>query len=210
MKLPRAYIVLANLMSSKGEPNHETKARIDLAINLDSKLPSDVILLCGWAYRPDCSLAIANAMKAYILEQSPNLSGKVASQKLSRDTVGDAIFSRLYLNELYSGFSSFDLTVITSDYHRKRTHEIFNFIFGKSSFIVVDDVPGFNSKIKSAQELQSLKAFRKTFDKTLAGDLNSIYAALMNDHPFYNGAIYPQIEEMKKVSSRIKRDLVSR
>lgn len=207
MKQPRVSVVLGNLLSSKGELNAETMARIDLATKLDSELRSDVIVLCGWAYRPDCSLTIADAMKSYILTRSPKLAGRAVCQKLSRDTVGDAVFTRLYLRELFVGLACVHLSVVTSDYHASRTQEVFDFIFGANSFISVQGAPGFNSDISVKREAQSLAAFRKTFFSSSAGDLDSIYFSLRNNHPFYNGAIYPQIDEMTEVSSRIRRSL---
>lgn len=209
MKLPRATIILANLMSSKGVLNDETKARIDLGVKLHSEFSSDVIVLCGWAYRPDCSIAIADAMKAYIYAQDPELVQRTICQKLSRDTVGDAVYARLYLDELFVGFSSFRVSVITSDYHAKRTQEIFDFVFGASSFVRVEGVLGFNSKASEAAEIQSLEAFRRTFLGITPGDLNSIYSSLMNKHPFYNGIIHPLIEEMSEASWEIKSFLAS-
>jgi len=209
VKLPSATVVLANLMSSEGELNAETRARIDSAVKLHSKLPSDVILLCGWAYRPDCSIAIADAMKSYILAQFPGLAQKIVCQRISRDTVGDAVFARICLGELFIGISSFNLNVITSDYHVKRTQEIFNFVFGKSSFISVTGAPGFGDKRSVTNEIRSLEAFRNTFSNASAGDLNSIYLSLMNNHPFYNGFIHPRIEDMSATSLDIRRSLAS-
>ena len=206
---PTAAIVLANLMSSEGELNLETKARIDSAVKLHYKLPSDVILLCGWAYRPDCPIAIADAMKSYISAQFPGLAEKIVCQRLSRDTVGDAVFARICLSELFKGISSFTLNVITSDYHVKRTGEIFNFVFGKGSSISVIGAPGFGDKKSATNEIQSLEAFRNTFSDATAGDLNSIYLSLMNNHPFYNGFIHPRIEDMRATSVDVTRWLAS-
>ena len=209
VSLPSATIVLANLMGSEGELNVETKARIDSAVKLHHKLPSDVILLCGWAYRPDCSIAIADAMKSYILAQFPGLAEKIVCQKLSRDTVGDAVFARIYLSEIFEGISSFNLNVITSDYHAKRTQEIFDFVFGKCSSINVPGVPGFTDEGSAAKEIRSLEAFRNTFSDANAGDLNSIYLSLMNNHPFYNGFIHPRIDDMRATSLEARRSLAS-
>ena len=209
MRLPSATIVLANLMSSEGELNAETKARIDSAVKLHHKLPSDVILLCGWAYRPDCSIAIADAMKSYILDKFPGIAEKVVCQKLSRDTVGDAVFARICLSELFEGISSFNLNVVTSDYHARRTQEIFDFVFGKCSSINVPGVPGFSGKGSAAKEIRSLEAFRNTFSDATAGDLNSIYLSLMNNHPFYNGFIHQRIDDIKATSLDVRRSLAS-
>ena len=209
VKPPSATIVLANLMSSEGDLNAETKARIDSAVKLQSRLPSEVILLCGWAYRPDCSIAIADAMKSYILARFPGLAQKIVCQKLSRDTVGDAVFARICLSEFFIGNSSFNLNVITSDYHVKRAQEVFSFVFGKSSLISVTGAPGFGDKRSVTNEIRSLEAFRNTFSDASAGDLNSSYLSHMNNHPFYNGSIHPRIGGMSEASLDIRRSLAS-
>ena len=209
MKLPVITVVLANLMSNIGELNTESKARIDLAAKLDSELQAEIILLCGWAYRHDCSLTIADAMKVYVSKQFPKLAEKAVCQKLSRDTVGDAVFSRICLDEIFIGHSSFSLNVITSDYHAKRTEEIFDFVFGADSVISVKGTPGFNRDMSATKEMESLEAFRKTFSDVSAGDLDSIYSSLINEHHFYNGAIYTRIGKMNEVSQNIKTYLAS-
>jgi hypothetical protein len=209
MKPPTVIVVLANLMTNKGKPNAETVARLDLAAKIDLELRSDVIMLCGWAYRPDCSLTIADAMKTYIQTQFPGLGERIVCQRLSRDTVGDAIFTRLYLRELFTGRSPVNLNVITSDYHIKRVNEVFKFVFGVSSLISIKGVPTLNSDASAAKEMQSLAAFRKTFADSSAGDLNSIYFCLRRNHPLYNGTNYQRIEEMSEVLSQIKSSLDS-
>ncbi len=48
--------------------NAETAARVELAAQLENELESSLILLCGWDYRPDCDITIADAMKNYLIE----------------------------------------------------------------------------------------------------------------------------------------------
>ena len=209
MKMHKVSVVLANLMSSKGVLNNETKARLDLARKLDSESKSEIIFLCGWAYRPDCSITIADAMKDYLSGHSSGFENRIVCQKFSRDTVGDAVFTCLYLLELFEDLSSVDLHVITSDYHARRTKEVFTFVFGNSPFISVHSSPTLNGNGFASKELDSLEAFRKTFSTSSSGDLHSIYLSLRNNHPFYNGLVHPQIEEMNEASRHIKRLLCS-
>jgi len=209
MMAPKVTIVLANLMNSKGELNAESIARIDLAAKLDSEFRSDFIMLCGWAYRTDCPLTIAEAMNKYILSQYSELAKRAVCQDLSRDTVGDAVFTRLYLHALFVDISCVDLIVITSDYHVGRAQQVFDFILGSTSSISVKGVPGFSGPMSETKERQSLAAFRHTFSKSTAGDLDSIYFCLRNRHPFYDGTIYPRIEDLSTVSFRLKSSLHS-
>jgi hypothetical protein len=197
-------IILANLMSDRGVLNDETIARITLAAQLESIQKSHLILLCGWNYRPDCDIAIADAMKEYLQAHHPKLAQKAICQRLSRDTVGDAVFSRIYLDE-YVGNGSFDAVyIITSDYHAHRTKKVFEFVFGEDCSVLVKGATGFKSKDLIMKEAESLAAFARTFDNATPGDINSIYSSLRDDHPFYNGTIYPQIQKLCDVIQELK------
>lgn len=192
--MKRFSIVLANLMSERGELNAETIARVDLAAQNEKNEVSTLILLCGWPYRLDSDIAIADAMREYLLAKHPAFSQRTRCQRLSRDTVGDAVFSRIYLDSLMGGKVTCLVNVVTSDYHVDRTREIFEFVFGRTCSVSVSGVPGFQHEDSATREADSLAAFRNTFSNALPGDLSSIYAALRNRHPFYNGQVYPKIE----------------
>ena len=191
-------------MGERGVLNDETIARINLAAQLESSQESHLILLCGWDYRPDCDIAIADAMREYLRVHHPKLAQKAICQRLSRDTVGDAVFSRIYLDELV-GNGAFDaVCVITSDYHVHRTKKVFEFVFGEDCSVVVKGAAGFECNDLTMKEAESLAAFRKTFGNATPGDINSIYSALRDDHPFYNGTVYPRIDEPCDVIRELK------
>lgn len=196
-------VVLANLMSQAGELNDETIARINLTSRLEEDRESRIILLCGWDYRPDCDVAIADAMRAYLLSFYPGLADKLICQRLSRDTVGDAVFSRICLGSLLDSPSSCAVNVVTSDYHAYRAKQIFEFVFGSSFCISVAGVTGFRRDNSAVKEAKSLAAFRKTFGNVVAGDLISIFGSLRNDHPFYNGKVHPRIGDFCDVSKSL-------
>ena len=124
----RVSVILANLMDKYGNLNAESAARVDCAVAHDSLVESSIFLLCGWAYREDSEIAIADAMHEYTRKRYPSISTRVICQRTSRDTVGDALFSRIYLDRLTRG-SCYSVKVTTSDYHVERTSEIFNFFF---------------------------------------------------------------------------------
>ena len=191
-------------MSERGVLNDETIARINLAAQLESSQESHLILLCGWDYRSDCDIAIADAMREYLRVHHPKLAQKAICQRLSRDTVGDAVFSRIYLDELV-GNGAFDaLYIITSDYHVHRTKKVFEFIFGEDCSVLVKGATGFESNNLIMKEAASLAAFTKTFGNATPGDINSIYSSLRDDHPFYNGTVHPQIKKLCDVIHELK------
>jgi hypothetical protein len=197
-------IVLANLMSERGVLNDETIARINLAAQLESSQESHLILLCGWDYRPDCDIAIADAMREYLRVHHQKLYKKAICQRLSRDTVGDAVFSRIYLDKLFGNRAFDSVNIITSDYHVSRTKKVFEFVFGEDCSVFVKGATGFECNELIIIEEESLAAFRKTFSNATPGDINSIYSSLRANHPFYNGTVYPRIGEFCDVIRELK------
>jgi len=95
-------IVLGHLMDSNGRLDKETTERVNLATKLDGLYEANRIVLCGWAYRNDVSISIAEAMKRNISLNRPDLLPKIKTQPDSRDTVGDAFFSRVALQYVYN------------------------------------------------------------------------------------------------------------
>ena len=189
---PRSIVVLANLMSIAGVINEETVSRVELAIELDLQQPADKIILCGWPYRSDTDISIAEAMKDYIRSKYPLLLPKIICQKVSRDTVGDAFFTRILLDQIY-GTGIFCLDVATSDYHVERTRKIFAFVFQHRAAISVSGSITSPLQSHGASEVRSLAAFEDTFRGVEPGDVIGIHAALRSRHPFYNGKTYPVI-----------------
>ncbi len=184
-----AVLVLANEMSADGILNFESRSRCDLASNLIKKGHSPLIITCGWNYRSDSKIKIADALKAYLIESGVRVD-QIISDVNSRDTVGDAVFTRVNIAEPM-GLTS--ICVVTSVYHVPRVQKIFDFVYGKKVKITVFgvDVP-FTRKIIH-KELASMLTFYNTFSGVDAGDLNRIIDTLKLKHPFYNGKMHPKI-----------------
>lgn len=196
---PKYTVVLANLMSKSGRLNDESVERIDLALALEEIRQSRRIVLCGWAYRPDSELPIAEALKMYVAEKRPNLLPRVSCQSMSRDTVGDAFFTRMLI-ESDCGKRGASLDIVTSDYHVARTTEVFRFIFSGAISI---NVEGSSTRTPisacTTSEARSLRAFHETFEGVAPGDLSAIHARLACSHPFYNGDVYQQIDDLESI-----------
>ena len=56
-------IVLSNLMDKNGKLNLESQKRALKAYEIYKLNPNSIILNCGWNYRKDCNLTIAEAFK---------------------------------------------------------------------------------------------------------------------------------------------------
>ncbi len=87
-------IVLANEMDKEGNLNLESISRIKLARDSYFNNPSTTLITCGWNYRKDSKLFIGDVMKNYAVKLGVP-SDKILAEINSRDTVGDAFFTKL-------------------------------------------------------------------------------------------------------------------
>ena len=186
-----AVIVLANQMDANGILNFESIARANMAVKLLNTGNIPHIVTCGWAYRRETKINIADAFKEYLIDRLSVDSNKILTEINSRDTVGDAIFTKI---NLANNLSWRKILVVTSNYHVRRTEEIFNFIYGNNFSVNVFGVDVDFSNSTLDNELASTEAFRKTFFGIEKGKDDEIFKRLYEKHPFYNGAIYNAIE----------------
>ena len=183
-------IVLGNWMEKSGQLNKESCSRLDLAIDMFLKNKHSFIITSGWAYRDDCNIAIADAMKSYIVNNSHISHELVLTEINPRDTVGDAVFTKI---NIVKKKSLNNLLIVTSDYHVLRVHKIFSYIYGDQYTVKVIGSKTTNKKEFSELEDKSLNQFYKTFNGVKSGDDVLIYKRLLSDHPYYNGDIYPNV-----------------
>ena len=184
--------VCAHLMSSTGILNAESKGRCEVASVLFHNLKYDKIIVPGWDYRDDSEVTISSRMKDYLVNNCGLSPSVIIEESRSRDTVGDAVFTRVTLEEYFDQITN--LTVVTSDYHVSRAVKIFRFVFGGNIFV---NSPGsFVTEYCSSMEhneIASLEAFENTFKGVAPGDSNAIVERLIAQHPFYNGDKYPKL-----------------
>jgi uncharacterized SAM-binding protein YcdF (DUF218 family) len=185
-----AVIVLANLMDAEGNLNDETRARIDVAIEAIEIGQAPLLVMCGWDYRDDSDICIADAMRRYAVEQCSVDASRVITEIASRDTVGDAVFTRRNFAATFGGPR---ILVATSHYHAARTLEIFTFVYGPSFHIDVASAGDPATHAQLTSEARSLDAFRATFAGVKPGDTDAIFERLRERHPFYNGDVYPRV-----------------
>ncbi len=179
-------------MNKEGELNTESSSRMNLAIAAFNNLEAPYIVTCGWAYRNDTFITLADAMKTYAIKSHGIPSDSIVTETTSRDTVGDAVFSKknILLNRGWK-----KLMVITSDYHVSRVHEIFTYVYGIQYTIKVRGVATDRKESQSNKETMSTHAFHETFLGIDAGNDISIYKRLCEKHPYYNGLIHPKISD---------------
>jgi putative cell wall-binding protein len=87
-------IVLGNFMDKFDRLNEETCSRLNLAIEKFNNNQYSFIVTSGWDYHGKYDTAMAVAMKSYIVKNSDISYELVLTEENSRDTVGDAIFTK--------------------------------------------------------------------------------------------------------------------
>ena len=97
-----AIIVLSNLMDNESNLNLESENRANLAFKIWNKqncIPK--IITMGWAYRNDTNVPISKSMANYLVNKLKVPKEQILSDVLSRDTVGDAFFSRYNFEKIF-------------------------------------------------------------------------------------------------------------
>lgn len=187
-----AVVVLANLMNAKGELNAESMERAAKAANIFKTEQAGFIITCGWAYREDCDITIADAFAHHLAKRHAVPLEKIITETSSRDTVGDAFFT---LTNVILPHQWKNIAVVTSGYHLGRTREIFTFIYGRHCGLRFEPADNRVDPALERSEVASMGAFRSTFAEVEPGDLDKIYNRLLTRHPFYNGDVYPRLPE---------------
>ncbi len=133
------------------------------------------------AYEIALSGSRCEEMKNIILENNI-LESEVLMEKISKDTVGDAVFSKLLL-ALPKKWKS--LAVVSSNFHIPRVRNIFNFVYGQSFKINYFGAQSNGNVDFSEHEKNSLEIFRKDFKGVAPGDNPRILERLFERHDFY-------------------------
>ncbi len=177
-----AIIILSHLMDAKGNLNKESSLRANKGYEVYINHEKPFIITCGWDYRDDSDIKISDAMRDYLNKKYNIPLEKIISEPNSKDTVGDAVFTRRNIVEK-NNFKN--IAIVTSSYHLFRSKEIFKFVYGncfKLSFFGCEiSFP----KIVQTNELNSLRKFRETFSTKNIGDIDKIYDELINNHELY-------------------------
>ena len=185
----RVTIVLGEgLLLDGGLPLHVVR-RLDKAIEIYC---DHTIFVCSSIFtlnKPQVLkngfvLSEAKEMASYIKRLSP--SSQVFLENASFDTIGSAIFTRMFYDFLLKGT---EVTVVTSDFHIERTSIIFTKIFGLNPFLdlksleFVSSESGLNSNERINHEKNAVRDFNQKSDQWL--DFDNAKLWLFSHHDNY-------------------------
>jgi uncharacterized SAM-binding protein YcdF (DUF218 family) len=185
-----AVIVLANMMDRHGRLNAETRARVDLACQAVRSGDAPLLVTCGSADRLEGEMTIAEAMRRDALDVHGLPDAAVETEPASRDTVGDAVFTKRHIAAPRHWSR---VLVVTSAYHLARAIEIFNFVYGPLIEVDGRAAASDDNALLREGEARSLAAFQATFAGVAAGDDAAIFERLRTRHPLYNGEVFQAI-----------------
>jgi len=177
-------------MDRDGGLKGESAVRAAKAAAVYKERHAGILVTCGWAYRKDCKITLAEAFSRHISENFGIVKACIISQDLSRDTVGDAYFTKI---SVAIPLNIKTIIIVTSSYHVERAREIFDFIYANDALIEVVGVNVSTVEDTFRRERASLDAFRATFTGVERGNNNAILQRIRERHPYYNGDVYPQL-----------------
>ena len=177
----KIIIVLSNEFDELLQINSTTKLRANHVSSIYKT--GDKIITLGWNGKFKTK-SISHKVKDYIVSHIGLPEESIISIPDSKDTVGDAFYTREYIE--INGLINNDIHVITSDWHLKRVKFIFETSLPnvKISFHGIETPNGDLKK-----ENDSLEKFKQTFDKVDFSNLKNFKKILLKKHPMYNNKI---------------------
>ena len=169
-------------MDGKGNLNKESALRANKGYEIYINHEKPTIITCGWDYRDDSDIKISDAMRDHLNQKYNIPFDKIISEPSSKDTVGDAVFTRKNIIQK-NKFKR--IAIVTSSYHLFRSKEIFKFVYGDSYELIFYGCEVSSPQIIKTKELNSLRKFRETFSNKNIGDIDKIHNELVNKHKLY-------------------------
>ena len=157
-------------------PMEEMMSRINTALPIYFKK----------AYGIGLSGSRSEEMRKLILE-TVKLESEILLENISKDTVGNAVFSKMVL-ALPKRWKS--LAVVSSDFHIPRVRKIFDFVYGKSFKVNYFGAKSNGNVDFTEHEKNSLERFRNDFRGVQPGDNSRILERLFERHELYKDNVY--------------------
>lgn len=183
----------------------DTEGRVAHTIELLKEKPDAQIWFSGGYMSPDVSEA--KKMENWMKEQYPQYKDmQPILEEESLDTIGNAIFSKIMMDELKDK-SYQNITLVTSDYHMKRAMYLFTHIFGDDFNITPSPAitPDSIKKVHTEHEKVALELSKIMFALARKGNVKDFYnLARITDPKFMKALEDPHnIEKIKEFKKQL-------
>ena len=182
--MKRVIIVLGNKIIEKVKLNDVTKARAQKAIEVFKTYNYGEVkmLAMGWRYSKDVDISLATAIKQYLIEEGID-GDMIRCCEESKDTVGDALFSR---RDYIDKRNIEEAIIVTSKSHMERCKKIFSYVYRSSRCRLKFKCAEDHSYAHEAEkEKESMEIFRKTFEPERYMRLDEIEKIMREKHKLY-------------------------
>ncbi len=175
-------IVLGKMLIGK-TIHPELKGRMDTGIDVFKKKSAKYLILSGGKSNPSIDVSEAEVMRDYALN-SGIPSEKIILEEDSKDTIGNAYFTRKLIDKLdYSDIP--EIYVVSSCYHMRRMEYIFGRCYGEKYSLSFDYCFSFDNKEAKKKEDRSIKLAEQFFKGIAPGDMDEIGRRLFSIHTLY-------------------------
>ncbi len=178
-------ILLGGGINKRGKLPHDPKTRVEKAYHLLKEGYIDSLVLSGKCSYGNPKLSEAELYFNYLTERGIPKE-KLIIEKESRDTIGNAVYSKKIF--LKKKLPQKKIVLITSDYHIKRALMIFTHIFGNEfSFVGISSKPFILHKISlMLREFECKELDNLVLSKVKIGDHNKAEELIKKYLPMYN------------------------
>lgn len=174
----KAMVILGNRLLSQQLPA-ELKGRLDLALSLLDRMEIQLIIPSGGRTNPAIDKSESSAMANYLLDAGVN-PRRILLEERAMDTIGNAIFSRLALDN-YRACT--EVVVVTSCYHVGRSRFIFENTFGSRYSLDFSHCAG--QTLARPDEAASMAKAEEFFRGVESGDVHTALRKLLASNVLY-------------------------
>lgn len=169
-------IVVLGCGTIDGEPSPEAKLRVDCGIDRFKKSHDAVLVFSGECALAN-TLAISEAESMAIYARKKGIDKEcIKLENRSRDTIGNAYFSRLLIDE----HNITDVEIVTSYWHIPRVEYAFSRVFGSNyTLTFVPSKTCANIIERHQKERKFLELTRVFFEGIHSGDMQHILQRLL-------------------------------
>jgi|GEM_PF-1459658 len=184
-------VVLGNRLRST-EIHDELRGRVDVGVRSFREEDREALVFSGGQSNPDVPRTEAEVMAEYAVEERGVDPDDILLEEDSRDTVGNAYFSRRLIED---EVDTSTIRLVSSCYHVARSVFVFENCFGDAYDVVSPDCYDADTSTAELTEGRSMTLNRRLFAPIEAGDIGEIRDRLIAEHGLYSASDFEAGEE---------------